>query len=848
MTRAELLQSLFAGAVDLSAEDREQYLESNCPDAAMRAELRELIALDGQERGEWDCSALETVASGARETRDARIGRRLGAYRIEDLIGRGGMGKVYRALRDDQAYRQTVAIKLIRQGLDSEETAARFRFERQILASLDHPNIARLLDGGADEFGLPYLVMEYVEGAAVTEFCSRRALSIRQRLELFQQICRAVEYAHQRMVIHRDLKPGNILVTADGVPKLLDFGIAKLADASDGTPATITGMRLLTPRYASPEQIANETVTTASDVYSLGVVLYEMLTGESPYRSKADTLQGMVRDVCELEPVRPSERMRALRGDLDNIILKALRKDPRRRYVLASQLAEDIGRHLKGRPVEARGDDWFYVVSKFVRRHWIAASVVTAALAGLVVAGFVAVRAQNRAARRFDDVRALAHSMLFEVHDSLGRYPGTLAARQVLVQRAHQYLNALAREEADDELLAELAAAYMRVGSLTNDVAQSIAIHRKGLALSERLHQSDPGNAKYAMLLSESLGWMGNQLRQLGDLAESARIHRRQVEVTAQLVSRDPSAEHREQLAEAYQALASILLRKGEMRNAYEMQTKAVELHRALAGEEPQSAGRKRSLAIAIIQRSVARCDLGDSKQAAADAEEALGMILGDLATDPQNQTPLRDVWYANYMLAAALEKGGYLHEALSALERGYPYLEGLARADAGDVGHQRGLALTLLAKGRVLIALTRWKPAREALDQAVRISRTQLAADANPHEARQDLAQACLRLGAMDAKLGHFEAAESRFAEAFEHYSLLERRDPQNVALLREGAELDAEWAALRAQRKDVAGAAERLQRARALWARVEAAGAMRAMDREKAGAVGRALAPAGF
>jgi serine/threonine protein kinase len=291
--------------------------------------------------------------------------------RVTGRIGEGGMGVVYRAVRDDSEYQKDVAVKLIRRGMDTELIVARFRNERQILANLDHPNIARLLDGGTDQHGSPYPVMEYVEGQSLSDYLEHHQPDLRARLELFRQICSAVHYAHQRMVIHCDLKPRNVLVTADGHSKLLDFGIAKLLEAGGTSDAaTVQVAQMPTPAYASPEQAHGEQVTTSSDVYSLGVILYEILTGHSPYGSGTTSPSVLLREICEHEPARPSlNGSRELKGDLDNIVLMALPKDPSRRYASADRLSGDIERYLHGFPVEARGDSFAYVAGKFVRRN-----------------------------------------------------------------------------------------------------------------------------------------------------------------------------------------------------------------------------------------------------------------------------------------------------------------------------------------------------------------------------------------------------------------------------------------------------------------------------------------------
>jgi serine/threonine protein kinase len=329
------IKELFYAALDLPPDQRTAFLVRECAgDVSLQAELERL--LEAHERpGPFLDDSATVMAPDANEGAPEKpwIGRRVGPYRLIELLGTGGMGEVYKAVRADEQFQQEVAIKLVRGGYDTQQILERFKAERQILATLSHPNIARLLDGGATEDGLPYLVMELIQGERIDAYCQRRRLPVRDRIKLFRDVCTAVSYAHQHLVVHCDLKPGNILVTADGTVKLLDFGVAKLlsqAPRDAHEQRTVTVMRAWTPEFASPEQVRGEGTTTSSDVYSLGVVLYWLLTGRSPYRS--GTLpHEIIRDVCDTEPARPSVATQdsgELRGDLDIIAMKALRKEP----------------------------------------------------------------------------------------------------------------------------------------------------------------------------------------------------------------------------------------------------------------------------------------------------------------------------------------------------------------------------------------------------------------------------------------------------------------------------------------------------------------------------------------
>ena len=396
------------------------------------------------------------------------IGRRVGPYRIQKLLGRGGMGAVFLAIRDDDQFRKSVALKLLRFDTGDPAVLARFRNERQILAALDHPNIAALYDGGSTEEGLPYIVMEYVAGETVTAYCQKRRLPIPERLQIFCQICDAVQYAHQKLIVHRDLKPGNILVTGEGLPKLLDFGIAKLLLApellGDAAPLTKTGVHAMTPDYASPEQIRGETVSTATDVYSLGAVLYEILTGERPHRLTRYDLNEIRSRICDSDPRIPSTvGGPALKGDLDTIVLKAMHRDPARRYRSVEQFAEDILRHLQHRPVAARPDTVGYRVSRFAARNRWGIAAGAAILISLAAGTAVSLQQASVARERFQQVRKLAGRFI-ELHDDVARLPGSTQVREKMVATALDYLDNLSRGAGKDaELLHEIGQAYAKV-------------------------------------------------------------------------------------------------------------------------------------------------------------------------------------------------------------------------------------------------------------------------------------------------------------------------------------------------------------------------------------------------
>lgn len=437
--RLNRIKELFEEVSKLSADQRELYLTNKSLDDPELKE--EIISLFESLKNSKDFleEPLNLFEQNKISFTDPYIGRQIGNYFIDGEAGVGGMGTVYTGKRNDKEFEQKVAIKILKQGITSEYILKRFKIERQTLANLQHPNIARLLDGGRTTDGLPYIVMEYIDGIPITQYCKEYKLSIQQSLNLFREVCSAVQYAHQNLVIHRDIKPGNILVTKDGIPKLLDFGIAKLVkeelvDFSDGL--TKTGMWYLTPEYASPEQIKGEKITTASDVYSLGVLLYQILTGVQPYKIINNSPASISKVITEEAVVKPSEKLKQtlittnknkilleknykhLKGDLDNIVLKAMNKDPLRRYVSVEQFSEDIRRYLVGLPVTAQKDSSVYRLSKFIKRHKFGFTS-SVAFIFLLIASLITITWQANIASKERDIAKLETQKVETVNNFL---------------------------------------------------------------------------------------------------------------------------------------------------------------------------------------------------------------------------------------------------------------------------------------------------------------------------------------------------------------------------------------------------------------------------------------------
>jgi hypothetical protein len=504
--RFQRIETLFHAALELDDVARAQLIAAQCgEDADLAAEVYRLLNASQKEEQQTAALLSEQEADKGAES----LGKRIGPYLVDGLLGRGGMGVVYRAHRADGEFEQKVAIKLIDLPLATTTFRERFRQERQILAGLEHPYIARLLDGGVTANGDPYLVMEFVDGVPIHRYCEKENLSLRLRLKLFLQICEAVQFAHQNFVVHRDLKPDNILIAADGTPRLLDFGTAKLLTptiAAAGAGLTRDGHQSFTPQYASPEQVLGHQVTAASDTYSLGVLLYLLLTGTPPYELTELTTAELLRAVCNEPPRRPVPATALgwrLDADLESILLRALRKEPEARYATAAELVTDIQAWLDDQPVAARHGNFRYKAGKFIRRNRVSVAV-SALLAVSLIGGVigttwqahVANQERREAAANATDLRELSNSLLTELDEAIQQLPGSTGAQKLLVTRVLEHLDHAAKDtRGNRQTRLDLADAYTRLGNIQGntyfqnlgDFNGALASLDKAIALVEPL-------------------------------------------------------------------------------------------------------------------------------------------------------------------------------------------------------------------------------------------------------------------------------------------------------------------------------------------------------------------------
>jgi len=911
--RWQRLNEVFHSAIALSAEERDAFLAAACADdPALRGEVERLIAAHGHAGGFIEAPALASVAAWTDGDGDlAAAGRRFGAYRVVREIGRGGMGAVFLAERADGQFDQRVAVKLIKRGMDTELVLRRFRAERQILASLEHPNIARLLDGGTTDDGLPYFVMEYIDGQPIDRYADERRLTVAERLQLFLQVCDAVAYAHQHLVVHRDIKPLNILVTPGGVPKLLDFGIAKvlLTDASD-EPATVTGFRLLTPEYASPEQVDGRPATTASDVYSLGVVLYELLTGRSPYRPRSRTPLDVAESVRTTEPERPSTAVtrvgdgaesgrgagvaldraevtrmsstgklqRRLRGDVDTLVLTALRKEPARRYASVEQFAGDIRRHLEGRPVQARADTAWYRGSKFVRRNRVAVTagaLVALALVGGTVAtawqarearaqARLAQAAQARAERRFNDVRTLANKVLFDYHDAIKDLEGATPVRERLVRDALQYLDTLAREaQGDPSLQRELASAYRRVGDVQGgtagatlgDTEGAIASYRKALGILEALLRSDPADVETRRAVASVATALGGLLWETGDLTgglQHAERARTLLERLAAASLADP--ELRYGLSAAYDLLGGLSLDAGKAQAALEFHRKHLRLLESAPDSERQTPRLRRSVSIAHHHLGDVEVQLGDLPAALESHRRALALRRALLAEFPDNADYYRLVGASLYYEAEILAEMGRTREALARYRQLFAEASASAAADPKNAQYRSAMAFDLTRIGDMLVRLGDHEQALGEYRRSLDIRKPELRADPTNLLKRLALIESHARLCKTLASVGR-PSARAACAEtaSLMDKTVIEPTDAGDRGYIA-GAYSDlgevyetlaASRATPPADRRDYWRAARGLhQRSLSIWSDLTARGAVVPADTGRLGAAERAVA----
>jgi len=758
--RWQQVRDVLEKALDLAPGERSAYLNQACSsDPSLRQEVETLLASSPDVRSSFLQSSmladgLGADSDGTRSSVALESGQIFARhFQLIRKLGEGGMGQVWLAEQTSPVRRQ-VALKLIKAGMYDEAVVQRFQSERQSLAIMDHPSIAKVFEAGTTAQGQPYFVMEYVPGLPITEYCDQEKLKIRDRLDLFIQACEGVQHAHQKAIIHRDLKPANILVVeVDGkpVPRIIDFGLAKATTPQVEGESIFTqlGHFVGTPGYMSPEQADPnvQDIDTRTDVYSLGVVLYVLLTGLQPFETKPkqrEPLDELLRRLREEEPPRPSTKVTAdrdtsaataeargtepkhlvslLRGDLDWITMKALEKDRARRYGAPSELAADIRRYLNHEPVVARPASTAYRAGKFIKRHKLSAAV-TAVFALVLLASAVAIlreariarMQQARAERRFDSLRKLTNSLLFEFHDSIEHLPGSTAARELVVGRALDYLEQIASEAHDDPAtLRDLAAAYERIGRIrgeernphmggTGSFQQAKQLYEKALAIRQKLAAA---NATDVTLQFELIGTMLNVATiyyQLGDLDRALDLQQQRLAIEQRLAASHDSEELRYNIAASLTGIGVLKVWYGDYDSALDYERRALTMNQALLDRNPGSLRMRRRLVIS--HNWIATALKFDKRygEAASEYREALAMVEQLMAGDPSNTDLQRFLAGDSEDLCRCLAYAGLFSEVRGRCRKAIAMNEDMVKSDKDNVQASADLASSNLSMGLAL-------------------------------------------------------------------------------------------------------------------------------------------------
>jgi eukaryotic-like serine/threonine-protein kinase len=811
------IKDIFGRAIELPPAAREDFLQANCSGSDIYDEVKSLLDAsdDDSEIIENDSFSVPNIFP-VPKTYESVV---FGHYRILREIGHGGMGTVFLVERNDGEFEQKAALKIIRQSFAGGEIERYFRRERQILASLNHPFIARLLDGGVSDRGELFFVMEYVEGVGLLEFCDEHDLSIESRLRLFLKVCRAVSFAHQNLVMHRDLKPSNILIDKYGEPKLLDFGLAKLATSqvSQNAESTRTAFRAFSPAYASPEQIMGKNITTASDVYSLGVIFYELLSDTKPFEFDGKSLDEIIRTLTDHEPPAPStnpnSRFKAqstqksglesaspkLHGDLDNIALKALERDVAQRYGSVEEFAADIERHLNGLPVSARAATPAYRASKFFRRNRMAVSasvfVILALATGLSIALWqadMARKERDRAEKRFNDVRKLSHSLLFEITPRIERLQGSTDARKVVVERALEYLDSLASESGTDAaLLSELASAYEKIGELQsasnkpnlNDFAGAIASYQKAQKIREILPQT-PENRQ---LLAQNYRHYAAAIFTQDDVKGSFEASRKSLNLYEQLLAEDP---HSPELQAAYVETNLQFGTTFAINNKYAEAIPIFErsIH-DLSGMSQTDREIMRLNATTLAQLGNALSWSDRQPEAEEKITESVKIISDLLTQSPNDTVVLRDA-YRIYGLASSTYEDVKNDVSLEYSRKFLQVATHAAEVDPADSQARSNLARAYSRVGLSLINVKRLSDGIANLGKA-QSELLEITADDPENVAyKRELAIIYVRFGDAHTLAKNYAAAIDEYQRSADQFENIARRDEKNTLAPRDLAQ----------------------------------------------------------
>lgn len=832
------VKNILQDVLKLSPEKRNVYLKDLDINEDLRQEVDSLLMFENEAEDMMEVSAVSFSDDFYDEygnIQENLKGKKIGSYQILKELGTGGMGAVYLAERTDGEFDRKVAVKMLRREFNTSEIRKRFKQEKEIQANLIHPNIARLIDAGTTEDDIPYIVMEYIEGKTIDNFCQMNHLQFEDRLKLFNKVCDAVAFAHRNLIIHRDLKPSNIIVTKNGEPKLLDFGISKMLSGEVKEAQTVTKMGVMTPEYASPEQIKGKSVTTSTDIYSLGVILFELLVGQRPFGEEIKEKGNIFQSILESEPDRPSDVLlkiqtsdkpqieekdlkefenietdeaktaimgeevtkklinktkpqftstspKRLVGDIDNIILKSLRKEPERRYQTVEQLSADIWRHLDGMPVLARPATFSYRASKFINRN--KAGVLAGFLVLLaVITGVIATLWQARVARaerakaekRFNDVRSLANSFLFEITPEIEKLPGSTRARELVVKRALEYLDNLSKEAGDDaELQKELATAYIKVGNVQGnpyddnlgDIKDAEKSYEKARVILDDLYKNNPNDlsiqenfAKVYELIGDvnfygddtekaensykksleflekiaatkpndietqkKIGKVINEIALItfwnGKNKKSLEISERSRSIFEKLYKENPEdKEVIKQTANTYLRIGEVLGWEERYDEAKDLLDKALKMLKELSAKYPKDLDLRRTYMIAYFRKGENYADTKNYDESIKSYRTAEEMAQTALDEDPKNAKAQRDLIMMKFKVAETLDIAGKNQEGLKILEEVLTFQKGLEKSDPSNAEHPYDVAKTINAIGEAHKNLKNFDKALETFE-----------------------------------------------------------------------------------------------------------------------------------
>ncbi|MEZ5306724.1 MAG: protein kinase [Pyrinomonadaceae bacterium] len=888
MNISEILEEI----IDLDPEAREEFLIGLDADAAMVEEVRRLMSSVPFDSGIFDRSPVNVLAAYLEDEESTHLRtRKIGKYSVIREIGHGGMGSVYLADRTDGRVEQRVAIKLLRRELSTSTLRKRFEFEKEILSSLEHPNIARLLDAGETDDGVPFLVLEYIEGVPIHEYCSTRQLTVVERIRLFRKVLSAVEFAHRNLVVHRDIKPENILVDKLGEPKLLDFGISRIVTEDSDDPQTITKLGAMTPGYASPEQLEGKRVTVSSDVFSLGVVLFEILTGRKPFDAiQIGNLKALLEFVSSEKRVRPSaallspsltrtvggeahdkiaektagapnagntspapnrdtvsneDLVKQIRGDLDNIVLKAIEADTDRRYASAKEFSDDLGRFLNNEPIIARPNTFGYRFRKLAERNKFAfamtalfAIAATIGLMAFVWQAELARREGNLAQRRFNDLRKLAYSNIDEVYPEVEKLEGSLKARQAIVTRALEYLDKLESESnGDTGLQRELASAYERIsevqgrfgGDAFGDVKQSTISLEKALALRERVLATEPDNALFKSELAQNLGQMAAILWNQSKSEEAGRTYQRAVDLARGALASDTAS------AKKLSALGDLLVQQSkvpefnkETAKALPILEEGIEKLRKASALEPKNVDYKQSIARALGILSGVLQDAGRTENALAALKEAK-ILANDVAAAVPNDFKIqRGTWLSQYRLCEFYINTDNVRMSAQACVEAVEFPEKHYRKEPANTRLLNDLAVSYFNAARGARVSKRPAEGIPYATKALEMVERQLASEPDNKEMQRIKATYLTENGRLFELLNQVDSAIGKYEAADRILSSIANSDPKNQTLKFDIGLQNRLLGTLLAAKGNKAEALIRLKKTLALYTELKNAGAL--------------------